>query len=367
MAKPRGVEGLKCFVTGGSGFVGQRLCEMLLDRGAASVVSFDVAGPPRWARVDPRLRYVQGDIADYDQVVAAMGTGGLDCVWHVAALVGPFHPKPRYMAVNFEGSKNVLRACQATGCRRLVMSSSPSTRFDGTDIVGLREDQLAYPKVFLQDYAESKALGEQAIRTACNEAEDFLTVAVAPHQVYGPRDSLFFPNLLSASSSGKLRIFGDGENEVSFTHVDNYCHGLILGYHALYKGSPALGQFYIVTDGGRQKFWRVVDDGCVQLGCRSVFTKLKLPFTLMLAVSYLCNVVGLLLGRKLKLTPFTVRMLTIHRWFDISNARRDLGYEPVISFEDGWRQTIDWFKANPQFWRDSAADTGRRSEAKKFA
>eukprot|EP00667_Euglena_gracilis_P014509 EG_transcript_15039 len=366
MSAPQGVEGLSCFVTGGSGFVGQRLCEMLLDRGAKAVTSFDIAGPPRWAREDPRLRYVQGDLTCYDQLAAAMGAG-VDCVWHIAALVGPFHPKHRYLAVNYEGSKNVLRACKQASCHRLVMSSSPSTRFDGNDIVGLREDELHIPKTFLQDYAESKAMGEREVLAANNEAEDFLTVAVAPHQVYGPRDSLFFPNLLSASYSGKLRIFGNGENDVSFTHVDNYCHGLILGYHALYKGSPALGKFYIVTDGGKQKFWHVLDDGCVKLGCQSLFTKFKLPFHLMLLVGYVCNVIGFVLRRKLKLTPFTVRMLCIHRWFDISNATRDLKYEPIVSFEEGWQQTITWFAEHPDFWRDSADKTGKVSEAKKMS
>ncbi|KNC69691.1 hypothetical protein SARC_17794, partial [Sphaeroforma arctica JP610] len=67
--------------------------------------------------------------------------------------------------------------------------------------------------------------------------------------VYGPRDTLFLPNILAASRSGKLRIFASGTNAVSFTHVDNYCHGLILGYDALYKGSHALGKYYVVTDG----------------------------------------------------------------------------------------------------------------------
>eukprot|EP00668_Euglena_longa_P045901 GGOE01061584.1.p1 GENE.GGOE01061584.1~~GGOE01061584.1.p1 ORF type:complete len:367 (+),score=92.39 GGOE01061584.1:84-1184(+) len=366
MSVPGGVEGLTCFVTGGSGFVGQRLCEMLLDRGAKAVVSFDISGMPRWAREDPRLRYVQGDLTSYDQLSAAMGPA-VDCVWHIAALVGPFHPKHRYMAVNYEGSKNVLRACKENGCRRIVMSSSPSTRFDGSDIVGLREDQLSIPSSFLQDYAESKAMGEREVLEANNEAEDFLTVAIAPHQVYGPRDSLFFPNLLSASYSGKLHIFGDGENEVSFTYVDNYCHGLIVGYSALYKGSPALGKFYIVTDGDKQKFWHVLDDGCVKLGCQSVFTKFKLPFLLMLFVGYVCNAIGFVLGKKLKLTPFTVRMLCIHRWFDISNARRDLKYQPLISFEDGWQQTVAWFAEHPDFWQDSADKTGKVSEAKKMS
>ncbi|CAN0461368.1 unnamed protein product, partial [Scytosiphon promiscuus] len=100
----------------------------------------------------------------------------------------------------------------------------------------------------LQLYAESKAMGEKAALDACSDS--LLTVAIAPHQIYGPRDNLFLPSLLEAAGNGQLRVFGNGMNKVSFTYLDNYCHGLILGYDALYKGSPALGKFYIVTDGG---------------------------------------------------------------------------------------------------------------------
>lgn len=49
------------------------------------------------------------------------------------------------------------------------------------------------------------------------------------------RDHLFLPSLLQAAGNGQLRVFGDGKNKVSFTYLDNYCHGLILGYDALYK------------------------------------------------------------------------------------------------------------------------------------
>ena len=185
----------------------------------------------------------------------------VDCVFHIAALVGPYHPKDAYIKVNYEGSLNILEGCKAQGVKKIVFSSSPSTRFPYPDpnVRGLTEDQLKeknggdYTPVFLQPYAETKAMGEKLIREACGKKEgDLLTIAVAPHQVYGPRDGLFLPNLLETAGSGKLRIFGDGKNVISFCHVDNYCHGLILGAEALYPNSPALGKFYIVTDGPSQ-------------------------------------------------------------------------------------------------------------------
>jgi nucleoside-diphosphate-sugar epimerase len=84
------------------------------------------------------------------------------------------------------------------------MSSSPSTRFDGNDINGLKETELTIPKKFLQAYAESKCKGEEACMAAC-DGKDLLTVAVAPHQVYGPRDMLFLHNFLL--NAKRLRVF----------------------------------------------------------------------------------------------------------------------------------------------------------------
>ena len=83
----------------------------------------------------------------------------------------------------------------------------------------------------MQLYAESKAYAEIAVREA--HSPELKTIAIAPHQVYGPHDKLFLPNLLDAAGKGLLRIFGNGKNMVSFCHVDNYCHGLICGTDCL--------------------------------------------------------------------------------------------------------------------------------------
>ena len=336
---------LVCAVTGGSGLVGRRLVEMLAEGGHASrVVSFDIVGKPEGASEkikDCTIEYVKGDITDFDQVKRAFK--GADCVWHIAALVGPYHDYAKYYAVNCQGTTNVIEACRSLGIRKIVMSSSPSTRFTGKDVSGLGVEQLSYPKTYQHAYAETKALGEKKMLAAC-DGKDLLTVAIAPHQVYGPRDMLFLHNFLL--SAKKLRILGSGRNKISMTHVDNYCHGLILGEQALYPGSPALGKFYIVTDKEPQYLWKVLDHAFVSLGYTSLYRKFSVPSWIIFPIAHVVSWAGALLGRKFKLNPFAVRMLLIHRYFDIGAAERDLKYSPLITFEKGWADTVEWFRAH---------------------
>ena len=346
-----------CVVTGGTGFVGQRLVEMLIERGAERVIAFDIVPKPEGAWDHPNITYVVGDIRDAEAVKAACK--GADCVWHIAAAVGPYHPQHLYDAVNYQGTLNVIQACREGGVPKLVMSSSPSTRFDGSDVDGLTEDDMpSLPqKSYLQPYASSKAKGEMAV-SAANDAS-LMTVSVAPHQVYGPRDCLFLPNILEAAGSGLLRVFasartGYGLSRVCFTHVDNYCHGLIIAERALFEGSPALGKFYIVTDGdthpfsaGYQHLWIAIEEVVQFMGFPSIRAKVALPDWLMFPAAYACEMITKVTGIRLKLNVFSVRMLTIDRWFKITAAENDLGYKPIVNFSDGWLDTMIWFR---QHW-----------------
>lgn len=353
----------RCVVTGGTGFVGERLVEMLVERGAEKVVCFDIVpkekGVQTWNH--PSIEYVVGDISKYEDVSAAIK--GADCVWHLAAAVGPFHPKNLYERVNHGGTVNVIRACKEHGVKKLVFSSSPSTRFKGSlihqpNVDGLTEAEMPPLPLdhYMQMYAETKAQGEMEVTAATGD--DFWAVSVAPHQVYGPRDNLFLPNMLEAAGTGKLRVFGSGENRICFTHVDNYCHGLIIAERKLFKGSPVLGKFYIVTDGDTHPepaayclFWKELDKAVVGVGFGSIQNKIHYPFWFLYIVALAAELAGWIMQTTFKLNVFNVFVLTMNRWFSIDAAETELEYQPIIGFPEGWADTIAWFKTNwlPKF------------------
>lgn len=360
-------KGCQALVTGSSGFVGARLVEMLLERGARTVIAFDLVVPSaalaeRFDKVQQTtggkvivLSQTEGDICNEAAVESAFRkVPQLDIVYHIAALVGPFHSAEKYNEVNYIGTLRVIENCKKFKVPRLVYSSSPSTRFTGGDVRGLREDQMPIPKKFVALYAETKAKGEIAVHKAC--CDELLTISVAPHQVYGPHDSLFLPKLLETAGTGRLRIFGDGANKISLCHVDNYCHGLMCGADALYIGSPALAKYYVVTDDEPQYFWRVLNDAIIAMGFTDLNTKFHLPVWLLYGVAYFCSFLTLLTGKQFKLKPFTVKMMIIDRYFDTTNAKRDLKYEPLIAFGKGWAETIEWFKTKwLPTWREQGS------------
>jgi nucleoside-diphosphate-sugar epimerase len=350
--------GCHVLVTGSSGLCGSRLVEMLLERGATTVIAFDITSPSQVRYLQERFDAVQaktggniivcsgreaGDLTSDAAVEKAFqAVPQIDVCFHLGALVGPFYDHDTYYAVNTEGTRRIIDMCRKYKVPKLVYSSSPSTRFTGEDVTGQTEDQLPFPQKWLAKYAETKAYGEMQVSKACSDT--LLTISVAPHQVYGPYDNLFLPNLLETAGNGRLRIFGKGDGKISVCYADNYVHGLLCGADALYPNSPALGQFYIVTDGEPHLFWKLINQAVLQMGFTDLYSKFHLPEWFLYLIAYIANAVGYLLNKKFKLNPFNVRMLTMHRYFSIERAKRDLHYQPVVPFDQAWKHTLEWFK-----------------------
>ena len=367
--------GCVALVTGSSGLCGARLVEMLLERGAKHVICFDLSLPEE---VEQRFDAIQkkclgkittksgkhGDVTSDVAVQAAFECDKIDVVYHIAALVGPFFDRDKYHAVNHYATKRIIQMCQIFKVPKLVYSSSPSTRFTGADVDGLTEDELPMPTKWLAMYAEAKAYGEMAVTDACSVVRDdpsrpfLLTCSVAPHQVYGPYDNLMLPNLLETAGNGRLRIFGSGLNRISVTYVDNYAHGLLCAADVMEPGAACLGKFYIVTDGPPVLFWEWINQAIVSMGFTDLYQKFHLPVWLLYIVAHAADVIGWLLGKKFKLNPFNVKMLTIHRYFLIDNAQRDLKYRPLKSTKEAWSETIAWFQKHwlPQYLARKGGD-----------
>ncbi|NXV95644.1 NSDHL protein, partial [Calonectris borealis] len=126
--------------------------------------------------------------------------------------------------------------------QKLVLTSSASVVFEGTDIKNGSED-LPYAKKPIDYYTETKILQEKEVLSANDPGNNFFTTAIRPHGIFGPRDPQLVPILIQAAQSGKMKfVIGDGKNLVDFTYVENVVHGHILAAENLQKDSPLCGK-----------------------------------------------------------------------------------------------------------------------------
>jgi nucleoside-diphosphate-sugar epimerase len=317
---------MRVLVTGGGGFLGSAIVRRILAR-HDNVRSFSRTAHPT---LDEVVEQVQGDLADADAVSRAVA--GCDAVIHAAAKAGVWGPRSEYKAANVQGTRNVIAACRQHGVRKLVFTSTPSVVAAGHDIEG-GDESLPYPSKFLADYPRTKAIAERQVLDA--NGPELATVALRPHLIFGPGDPHLIPRILARARAGKLQIVGDGKNRVDVTFVDDAAETHLLALDRLSPGSLISGKAYFISQGEPVALWRFINSILEQAKLPPV-TK-RAPFGLAYATGAMLECVYRLfrLPSEPPMTRFVATQLAHSHWFDISAARRDLGYNPRISIESG--------------------------------
>jgi 2-alkyl-3-oxoalkanoate reductase len=321
---------MKALVTGGGGFLGGAVVRALLARGRA-VRSFTRSAYPWLAELG--VEQVHGDLTDPAAVARAVA--GVEVVYHVAAKAGVWGRFADYWATNVTGTEHVLAACRAAGVRKLVHTSTPSVVHTGADIEGGNES-LPYAKHFLAPYPATKAAAEKLV-LAANDAT-LSTVALRPHLIWGPGDPHLIPRVLARARAGKLRRVGRRDITVDVTYVDNAADAHLLAADALAPGSLAAGKAYFVSNGEPVKLWEFLGRIFARAGLdpapRTVpVWSAKLAGRLSELVYHTFRLAG-----EPSMTRFLAGQLSTSHWFDISAARRDFGYVPRVSVEEGLRR-----------------------------
>jgi len=238
-------------VTGGGGFLGREVIELLLRRGL-TVRSFSRGYYPD---LEARgVMQVRGDLADADRVLEAC----LDCdlVFHVAAKAGLWGRYEDFYSANVIGTRNVIDACRAAGITRLVYTSSPSVVFNGEDMEGV-DESVPYATRFKAAYPATKAEAEKMVLAA--NGSRLATVALRPHLIWGPGDTHLVPGILERGRAGRIRKLGDAPKRVDFTYVTNAAQAHLLAADRLSPGSPIAGRVYFISNGEPVVLWDFID------------------------------------------------------------------------------------------------------------
>ncbi|MEQ9406086.1 MAG: NAD-dependent epimerase/dehydratase family protein [Fuerstiella sp.] len=319
---------MKTLVTGGGGFLGLYIVEQLIAAGH----QVRVLCRGRYVELDrPGVAVVQGDVRDAESVRQACA--GVEAVFHVAAVPGIWGKWDHYFSINTQGTQNLLTAARQSGVQRFIFTSSPSVVFDGADHIEA-DESLPYPSTWLCHYPHSKALAEQAV-LAANDDDFFRTVSLRPHLIWGRRDNHLIPRLLAKARSGRLRRIGDGSNVVSVVNVENAAAAHLQAEASLRKSPAAAGNAYFINEPEAVNLWGWVNQ-LLQLARLPPVTK---------AISYsnARRLGGLMeslwtwlpLPGEPPLTRFVAAQLAGSHSYSIAAARRDFGFEPIVSMEEG--------------------------------
>ncbi len=324
---------MKALVTGGGGFLGLVLVRKLRARGD-DVRSFSRGVYP--ALDELGVEGVRGDLADEAAVLEA--ARGCDIVFHVAGKAGVWGPAESYYRTNVVGTDNVLNACTAASIDRLVYTSTPSVTFAGTDQLGV-DESAPYADRYLSDYPRTKSIAER--RVLERNGENLATVALRPHLIWGPGDPHLVPRILDRARSGRLRLLGDRPNEVDSVYVDNAADAHIPAADRLAPGSTVAGKAYFITQGEPMPLADLINRILAAGGLPPV--ERRIPAGLAYLIGAVMEGVYRLLGTENEppLTRFVARQLSTAHWFDISAARRDLGYAPAISLDEGMKRLAE--------------------------
>jgi nucleoside-diphosphate-sugar epimerase len=311
-------------VTGGAGFIGSHLAEELVRRGeGVRVADSLITGHRRNLAHIPGVDFVEGDLADL--AFARRAVQGADYVLHQAAI--PSVPRSVEDPItsnraNVDATLNVLVAARDAGVKRVVYAGS-SSAYGNTPTLPKREDMPANP---LSPYALQKLVGEQYMQmfTALYGLE---TVTIRYFNVFGPRQDPSSPysGVISVFARALLdkkapTIYGDGEQTRDFTYVANVVDGVLRAVTA----PRASGQVINVATESR------------------------------ISLNRLFQTLRDLVGSRIEPTYGPTRSGDVRdSQADITRARTLLGYNPIVPFEDGLKQTLEWYRS------EAAAATSR--------
>ena len=312
------------FVTGGSGFIGRRLIERLRSEGwkvRALARSDRSADAVRELGAEP----VMGDLSD----AAAIETGARDCdtAFHLAAHLGQWGKREEFERDNVQGTANALEGSRAAGVRRFVHCGTEAALIAGEPLVNVDETAPLRPDSKAL-YSSTKAKADQLVRDS--NSDGFETVVLRPRFVWGVGDTTLMPELLAAVDAGRFAWIGGGGHLTDATHVDNVVEGLML---AAERGEP--GEAYFVTDGEPVVFREFVSELISTEGVEPPTRSVPAPVAGGLAPV----AEGIWRLFRLKgeppLTRLSYWLSSQECTIDISKARRELGYEPIVDRGQG--------------------------------
>ncbi|KAI5781460.1 3-beta hydroxysteroid dehydrogenase/isomerase family-domain-containing protein [Geopyxis carbonaria] len=336
-------------VVGGCGFLGHHVVRLLQEIHPETDISvLDLR--TNINRFDG-VTYYDGDITDRVKVDEVLNKTKPETVIDT---VSPHFElgKEIYYKVNVDGTKTVLEASKAAGVKAFVWTSSASVLFDGeSDLINVNET-MPIPTKSLDDYTETKAIGEKMVLEA-NREGGMLTMALRLSGLFGEGDRQLLPGMFKVLQRGQTKFqIGDNQNLFDFTYIGNSAYSHILGAEKLVtidventtKGPRTVdGEPFIITNGEPVYFWdfpRAV--WAIKGHVPSYY--IPLPREMGVLAGAGAELASWFTGKEPGFTRQRVKFSCWNRYFDIRKAKQMLGYKPIWDLQSGLVRSVKWFE-----------------------
>jgi nucleoside-diphosphate-sugar epimerase len=323
-------------VTGATGLLGSHIVEQLRRRGQPVRVLVRPGSDRSWLTTQ-NVDFAEGDITDPASLRRACA--GVEVVYHAAAKVGDWGPWEEFERVTVGGTRNVIEATVAAKVRRLVHISSISVygyytaegTIDETFPTAYRLYRWAY-------YSRSKCVAERLALDAHRSGQIEVTV-IRPAWIYGPRDRTTIARLYKMVRDGRAKILGPGDNRLNMVYAGNVAEAAIIA-----AGKPeAAGEVFNCSNDGeitQRRFFELL-----AAAADAPPVKHHAPYRAAYFVGFLLECVGHAL--RLKKPPFVTRyavwLMGRRSYFSAEKARRVLGWQPTVRYEEGIPLTVRWY------------------------
>jgi nucleoside-diphosphate-sugar epimerase len=279
------------------------------------------------------IEIAPGDLKDGDSLLRAVS--GCDLVYHIAAIFRQEGaPDREFWEINAAGTENMLDAAARCGVSRFVHCSTVGVH---GHVSNPPADETA-PYNPGDVYQEAKLAGEKAALN-CFRTRGLPGVVFRPAGIYGPGDMRFL-KLFRHIKSGRFHMIGSGEVSYHLTYIDDLVDGILL----CGAKKEALGNVYIL--GGERAITLNELVGAIAGILGVDVSRLHVPFAPVYALAFVCEKLCRPFGLEPPLFRRRVDFFRKERSFDISKAKRELGYSPKIGPEEGLKRTAEWYVRN---------------------
>lgn len=331
----------RVLLTGATGGLGRNAASALLARGVAvrATGRNRAAGA---ALAAEGAEFIALDLATASPLEVDALMGGVDAVWHCAALSSPWGATESFEGANVRATEYLLGAAGRMGVTRFVHISTPAIYFDYRDHLDVREDYR--PATYVNAYAATKARAEELVHKAVGLFPGMRCVILRPRAIFGPHDQVLVPRLqrVLQERGGTLPLARGGRVTLDLTYVDNVVHAMWLA-----STTPALvsGDAFNITnhepaylaDVLRELFER-------QLGLP--FAIRSVPYPVLALAARCMEFFARRSGREPAMTAYSAGAISFDMTLDNARARTVLGYRPQVGLAEGLRRTAAWLRAN---------------------